>query len=874
MRDLPSPSQPWPDDLLHAALTGLFDPRALIPDDAPNAADRLAALAPLAVERELDGRWFWTLTADARRAGLARLPADPAQRAAVLAGVPRLDGDRLGAALRAALAAKPDPALRSLLERGRKPWRDRGKATSSDGPLDPNALAQALELLEEAGIALPDWAADPTTARALRRAVVLDRRARAAHRLLPTAFRGRHRELRALEHYILTGEAADDAARPVLETLDPAPPAQDIAAVVVTGIGGTGKSALIEALRRRTEREAEVTFLGFDLDQTALRSGERLALTTELLRQIGLLHPGLDKPLSGIRQMLRDRLSSVTDDSARLEVASSAIYSAFSELHGRLEAAGLKDHGFALVFDTFEQALVVGEERLRLFADWLALLRHVAGIDKLRVILSGREADMIAGVDTPGLAVVARIELGDLGTNAGRAKLRDMFRRWDIPHLDLVDDLIAAFGSNPLVIEIVANFCRGRPRGEIAALLREGDDGQDMRGALGAEMRQRILYSRILNRISDPELRPLASPGLILRRITPQLIEEVLAEPCGLQQPLPPGKADELYKALAEQVWLVRPAPSGGALEHVPDLRRVMLPQILSLPEAETVARAAAEWYQSQAAGQTSPDLWEAQYYRALLDPDALDPVPRDALLAIADHLGAAAADLPAKPRAQLREASGAVLRLDEIAALTGEARSRASSKRAAQQLSEGLEQSVLDEAAAGLDAAWTARHGTAPDGPSSGVADDGATQSDASVAVALFAAASYDELARTAPAQARALWQNAADKRPARGHGIDLNHPAWLTAIATLSPDLPPDRHAALAGAAEAWAHETVDAGGGDILLAKLADGQGDMLAQARLATLVLALAQAPRPPFQSLQNLMGHGSGRPVDLGRIDTA
>ncbi len=854
------------DDLLRAALTGVFDPRALIPEGAAEADDRLAALATLAVERELNGNWYWALTPDAREAGLRQLPDDPAARDPILATVPRLTGDQLGAALRAALAAKPGPDLRALLDRGAAPG---GAWTNAKG-LDPNTLAQALEMLYEARVKLPDWAANPATARALRRAVVLDRRARAAHRLLPTPFRGRGRELRALEHYIRTGEATDQAVRPIVETVPDVDTAGHIRVVIVTGIGGTGKSALMEALRRRAEQADDVTFLNFDLDQTSLRSGERMALTMELLRQIGLLRPDLDQKLSAVRGHLRDALTGGPNvrglnDRGLVEVSSSAVYFALSELGALLAAAGLKNHGFNLVFDTFEQAMVAGADRVRLIADWLMLLRSVAGMERLRVILAGREADLVSGLGVSGLAVVGRIALGDLGTNAGRAKLRDMFRAMGVPHLDLVPDLIGAFGSNPLVIQIVASFCRNRLRAEIEALAEDDDD--DLRGELNTEMRQRILYLRILNRIAVRELRPLANLGLVLRRITPELIEFVLAEPCGLEPPLPPGKADALYEALSGQVWLVRPSPAGNALEHVPDLRRVMLPQILALPDAVKVAHAAAEWYERAAAGIDGPDLWESLYYRALNEPEALDGCDGVDLLAVADHLGAAVRDLPQRAQAMLREASGAILTREEISALSGDARNRATRKRRNRQVSEGLEQTILDEAPASeFDGLLSQDFGA-------GGATD-AVVMDPAIVRSAFGLGEFDRLAAAASALVLALLLEVADDRVSETQAYDLTHPAWLAAIATLDPDVPIKYRDNLRESVEGWASSPRGREGARALLGILNGGGNFERARTRVTLLVLGLAAAPEAPLWPLEQALATRIPLPALTGTVETA
>ena len=42
------------------------------------------------------------------------------------------------------------------------------------------------------------------------------------------------------------------------------------------------------------------------------------------------------------------------------------------------------------------------------------------------------------------------------------------------------------------------------------------------------EVLQGVLFRRILGHIHTPEIRQLAHPGLVLRRITPDLIKEVL----------------------------------------------------------------------------------------------------------------------------------------------------------------------------------------------------------------------------------------------------------------------------------------------------------------------------------------------------------
>jgi hypothetical protein len=87
------------------------------------------------------------------------------------------------------------------------------------------------------------------------------------------------------------------------------------------------------------------------------------------------------------------------------------------------------------------------------------------------------------------------------------------------------------------------------------------------------------LYDRILNRIRDEDLRKLAHPGLVVRRITADVIRRVLAGPCELVEPgfeMDQERADKLFSALELQVDLVIREPD-GALRHQQDVRRVML---------------------------------------------------------------------------------------------------------------------------------------------------------------------------------------------------------------------------------------------------------------------------------------------------------
>jgi len=126
---------------------------------------------------------------------------------------------------------------------------------------------------------------------------------------------------------------------------------------------------------------------------------------------------------------------------------------------------------------------------------------------------------------------------------------------------------------------------------------RFADPLQFQQGISGA-LRQGVLYGRFLDHIGDEDAQKVAHPGLALRRVSIQLIREVLAEPCELDA----SRADKLFTLLAKEVWLVE--ERGPYLVHRPELRKVMLKAMQHDKEhaarLRRVHEAAARWYEAQ----------------------------------------------------------------------------------------------------------------------------------------------------------------------------------------------------------------------------------------------------------------------------------
>jgi hypothetical protein len=160
-----------------------------------------------------------------------------------------------------------------------------------------------------------------------------------------------------------------------------------------------------------------------------------------------------------------------------------------------------------------------------------------------------------------------------------------------------IETIVTAVGRNPMSLRLAAEFVREQGIQSLQSI----ETRSFLFLRLKTEKIQAQLYGRILGHIHDPDVRKLAYPGLIVRRITPEVIREVLAGPCDIA--LPDQKAaDRLFDALAQEIALIQ-SDGERAVKHRLDIRRVMLGDLLAQVPPETVTaidRGAVEYYRAQ----------------------------------------------------------------------------------------------------------------------------------------------------------------------------------------------------------------------------------------------------------------------------------
>ncbi|MEV6925058.1 AAA family ATPase [Dactylosporangium sp. NPDC051485] len=349
---------------------------------------------------------------------------------------------------------------------------------------------------------------------------------------------------------------------------EPAPP------FVVEGVGGSGKSTVLARLAEQSIAAGHlVCYAG--LDRSWLLHGGPWSLFDELARQVAL-----QLPVAGQVAGLRARLQEAAGRHGYTDIASRGsqrIERVPEELMVRLGRI-LGGRRLLLVLDTLEELARRDEYVARDLSAFLDVLQALV----------------------PGLRVVA----------AGRARPRSGFdaaRVWPLTGLSPEDSVMllhllgAGTGDDELLARI-ARLTRGNPLSlHLAAdvLRRTGTDPTRLI-ALGEGDIQGQLYSRLLEHVRDRRARAVAHPGLVVRRITPDVIRAVLAEPCGLA-PLTAGDAAQIFRALQWEATLCEPSPDGdGALVHRPDVRAIMLPAIARdrPAAARAIHEAAVDYYE------------------------------------------------------------------------------------------------------------------------------------------------------------------------------------------------------------------------------------------------------------------------------------
>jgi hypothetical protein len=425
-------------------------------------------------------------------------------------------------------------------------------------------------------------------------------------------FRGRRKELDTLRSYIGV-LSPESLLRRIADRAFKWNRPDRLPALTLFGPGGVGKSALVARFaleHARLPEEARIPFAYLDFDRAALDVGDPAGIAREMVRQLDVQFSS-GGTFTGLRTFAA-KVDTVSDDSQlTLDEQIAQARSVLADLLGIIQTA-LGPRPYVVILDTFEEVQYRGEARANPLWQLLSNLQEQSPF--LRVVISGR-----APVESLRLGGQApsRLELGDLDKDAAVAFLQTQ----GVTDLVLAERLVATFGGVPLSLKLVAELVVEHK--EAFADLRELGRQGTFLVSVSDEVIEGLLYDRILGHIRNDQVRRLAHPGLVLRRIDPEVILNVLNKPCDLGL-VSIEEANELFDELRRETALVTVDQQDGSLVHRADLRRMMLKFLTQTEPARVteIRRAAVSWYSSQRSRRAKAE----QLYHQLQLGDRVDP--------------------------------------------------------------------------------------------------------------------------------------------------------------------------------------------------------------------------------------------------------
>lgn len=583
--------RPAADDILKAAaVTPYFDPGELA---SRYGEDALPLLFDACVAVEDQASTKWAIRLSRRREILKQLIVSRTLNAFLPASTGRTETGLTGL-LRHALLGDPwpNPAL-----------------------LKPEELDNYLRVAEWTE-ALPDVKQpDVELARQLRE---LEVRLKPFEALADRHFVGRDKELAML--LAVMGQAQNGPLESIANMFR-----KNQRLAVVHGPGGIGKTTLVGkallAIHRNPETCVPIAFV--DFERPDVDPEDPATAGYEMVRQLAATIGALRQP---DRERLRDLSMDLSDSlypiSQRTERngpdSRSGIYddsqeqlaSARARLLRVAEALGALQYSeqVLVVFDTVEKVQRLGNRFVDLFQAFVKILMEK---------LPGSHVVIISRSPIPSLGGQA-ISLQKLDTSTAAS----LFAHITNAPATTAEDIIAQVGTQPLTIHLAARlYLLEQPTPEDYHNMREGLVARIFKKQLAPG----VLYHRILRHLKDDRLQILAERSLILRRISPEILKDVLAPACNLPE-MSLGEAQQFVDQLATVTDLVHREPD-GTLIHREDVRQECY-RILTHTKADLVRdvhQRAAEFYAR--ARKTSPAtplplVAEEIYHRASAGED------------------------------------------------------------------------------------------------------------------------------------------------------------------------------------------------------------------------------------------------------------
>jgi hypothetical protein len=362
--------------------------------------------------------------------------------------------------------------------------------------------------------------------------------------------------------------------------------------LVIQARGGLGKSTLLAkfVLDHAMGQKRPFPFAYLDFDRASLDPGRPPQLLIEIARQVGLQFPQARPELNQLANNIRSEFLGSTSSTEPTYTIRDP-FAEFVEIVRRHATFG--ERAFLLVLDTMEA--VQWDSFAMSQLPTLLYEFRAKGLDELKVVASGRadipELRRARGAGTakknlelnPLRVKEAQQMAGALGTTAIGS---DWNASWSVAVAGKEKDVAR---REPLAVRVVVDLITRAKSEERQKLMDEISADLDANEDFVA----RVYFKRIVGHVQDDLAKKLAWPGLVVRRVTEEIIREFLAPLCKI----PPDRTQDAFNALAREVWMV--TQEGDALKHRQDLRARTLPLMRNAEPSrfEKIVRNAVDYF-------------------------------------------------------------------------------------------------------------------------------------------------------------------------------------------------------------------------------------------------------------------------------------
>lgn len=535
--------------------------------------------------------------------------------------------------------------------------------------------------------------------------LAMERLLQPMRRLVGDHFVGRQSELSQLADYV--GVLPPDKilglhfpgkvrrfARQVWHDLRERPP------LYISGPGGVGKSSLLARFildHVRTDTAEHLPFVLLDFDRAQVDATEPLTLLISALNQLQVQYPKYAETMAQIAKRIgeqisgRDEAENIKADSLQTDII--VQYATFLE-----SMLGGDDNPTPLlwVLDTFEEPQRRGVSVVGSLWELMNQLQKY--LPRLRLVVSGRVV--------PAQFQWKTINLLDFDAESARAFLLQRMRAIThnvTPQAKVLDRIVSAVGRTPLALSMAVRVIANEGPQALKSLI----SGRPLFFSMRSEQIQAQLFHRILEhiRVATPnlpdkdlqnltaDLRKIAYPGLAVRRLTPEVIREVLAQPCGLER-CNYDYAVKLFNAMQSQVDIVEVDIEDGALLHRTDVRQLMLRDLEQVggTKLHEIDRRAIRHY---AARESLRDRAEELYHRLRLSQTAAT-IDKRWLPGVEKYLLSALDEIDDRRRVYLAERLGITLSAEALASAAQDDWERQTQRRMQQYINAGNPEKAL----------------------------------------------------------------------------------------------------------------------------------------------------------------------------------